>query len=414
MQRFLKRAFFCTISFVVLLELTGCGHRTDIQESVVAGGPNRFMEVRHIVICGSNEEIGREIGKIARKNGSQIVPSEDVKLNKMKRIYIEIHYPLYYERMKGMATAFGLDIEDDRYDLTSLRQNTFGLPGCSVVFYPDDATETGHGILSRNYDFTTGTVQGMVPGENEIPVMSRPFIFELYPDEGYASISITAFDYLGGTIDGINSEGLTVAVLADGESPQLVGYHPTNEEGVHELMGMRYLLDNCSNTDEAEEALLDLKHYYSFTPCHYIVADRDGKSFIFEISPDRQSFHISKESGPQCITNHLVYKHPDPENLPEGGSFSRYRLLSDRLSEKERFSLGEIRAINKEVAVPFYRPGDSEYAPGRTLWYATYDTEELSLKVSFYMGETPDPEDESKCILDYTEDLEFKLDPQPK
>jgi penicillin V acylase-like amidase (Ntn superfamily) len=174
-------------------------------------------------------------------------------------------------------------------------------------------------------------------------------------------------------------------------------------------MGMRYLLDNCKNTTEAKEALLGLKHYYAFIPCHYIVADREGRSFLFELSADRETVHIMDGEGPQCITNHLVYQYPDVDNLPPGWTFRRYRMLYEAISGDELFAFSEIEAINKSVAVPPGRSGNQEFAPGRTLWYAVYDTQESSLKVTFYLGESPDPEDESRVVIDYTDYLEFKL-----
>jgi predicted choloylglycine hydrolase len=75
--------------------------------------------------------------------------------------------------------------------------------------------------------------------------MARPYLFEIYPDKGYSSLAICAFEYLGGVLDGINSEGLAVSILSESESGQKVGYEPGNEAGMYELMSMRYLLDNC-------------------------------------------------------------------------------------------------------------------------------------------------------------------------
>jgi hypothetical protein len=104
------------------------------------------------------------------------------------------HYPAFHERMKGVATAFGLDFEDDRFSFFGLPQNTLRSIHCSAVFYPPQNTNIGHGLVSRNYDYSTGNLENRLPAEGEIPVMSRPYIFELYPDDGYASIAVTAFD----------------------------------------------------------------------------------------------------------------------------------------------------------------------------------------------------------------------------
>ena len=81
-------------------------------------------------------------------------------------------------------------------------------------------------------------------------------------------MSIQAFDMLSGTLDGINSEGLTVAIMADEEAIGQLGprleRHPYAPRvvGLHELQVMRFLLDVCATAGEAEEALLTLKQYY--------------------------------------------------------------------------------------------------------------------------------------------------------
>ena len=385
----------------------------EYKESVIAGGPNQFAEVRHVVLKGSNFAIGQKIGEIAKKNETQINPSENKMLNRAKRKYMERNFPILYERMKGIASVYGLDIEDDSYDLTGLFQSLRVPPGCSVVFYPGEYTANGHNILSRNYDFTTGNTQGKHPPAGELPMMARPILFEIHPDRGYASLSLSAFDYLGGVLDGINSEGLVVSILAEEESLQKVGREPGDEVGMHELMSMRYLLDNCQNVEEAKEALLSLKHYYSFIPCHYIVADQSGKSFIFEFSPNRNRNYILDGDGPQCITNHLVSHHKTIGELSKedpGSSFSRFMTLQESVGAEKKFSLEQIAAINARVAVPPYIPGNKEYAPGRTLWYAQYDIDNRTLTVKFYLGEKPDPEDEGKVILTYSSPQTFKLE----
>ena len=125
----------------------------EYKETVIAGGLDKFIEVRHVILKGSNFEIGRKIGEIARRDGVRIMPSKDKVLNRTKREYMADSYPILYERMKGVAVSFGLNIADDSYDFTGLSQPQMTPPGCSVTFYPAEHTENGHNILSRNYDF---------------------------------------------------------------------------------------------------------------------------------------------------------------------------------------------------------------------------------------------------------------------
>jgi hypothetical protein len=320
---------------------------------------------------------------------------------------------MLYERMKGLADAFGVDIDDDAYDLSALPQfHIFG-PGCSAVFYPGGFTESSHSIMSRNFDFTTGTILGTRAEGTQEPALARPYILEIYPDRGYASIAVCAFDLLGGVLDGINSEGLTVAIFADDETITEYGREPFPGVGFNELMSMRYLLDNCSNVEEAKEAMLYHKHYYSFIPCHYLIGDREGNSFIFGFTPRRNGTSIVAGEGPQCVTNHPVSKYNTPAEFPADSQLStygRYTALSTATEGKEKFSLADIISINADVAVPPDVPSNESRAPARTLWHSIYDVDALTLQVKFYLGEKPDPTDTTKVVLEYTPYLEFQLE----
>ena len=401
-----KSIFVILIGFLLFtFQAVVLAQEPEYTETVIAGGPDKFVEVRHVVLKGSNFEIGRKIGEIAKREGTPLTPSNDHIRNRAKREYMAKNYPILHERMKGVAAAYGLNFADDSYDLSGLFQPQMAAPGCSVTFYPASATENGHNILSRNYDFTTGDSTGRRPQKGRLAMMARPCLFEIHPDQGYSSLSLCAFEYLGGVLDGINSEGLVVSILAEGESVERVGSEPGSEVGMHELMSMRYLLDNCKNVEEAKEALLSLKHFYSFIPCHYIIGDRSGNSFIFEFSPARNRNYVIDGNGPQCVTNHLVFRHQKVEEFPETGlnsSMRRYKMLDESIRAKGKFTLEEIAAINARVAVPAIAPGNPDMAPGRTLWYAQYDLENQTLAVKFYVGEKPDPENEKRVILEYT------------
>jgi len=405
------------VIFVLLLVICSgevYSGKIDFQEKVVAGSPDHFMEVRYVVLKGSNYTIGKNIAKIAQKHNIHKRPSSVPFRNKIQLAYMSKNYPILYERMRGVADAFGLNIEDSAYDFSGLSQYSIAGSGCSAVYYPNGFTESGSGILSRNYDFTTGTLQYRQPQEGEMRAMSRPYIFEIYPDQGYASLSICAFDLLGGVIDGINSEGLTVSILAEEESIRTFGLEQANGIGIHELLSMRYLLDNCKDVEEAKQALLYLKHYYGFIPCHYIIADRFGNSFIFEFSASRNKTFIIDGDGPQCITNHLVSKYKSIDELSDEDSHVRFKTLHSAVSKKRKFSIDEIKSINSMVAVPPKAFNHPEHAPVRTLWHALYDTEKRSLSVKFYLGEKPDPTDKEKVIFTYSDYIEFQLKPDIK
>jgi len=100
------------------------------------------------------------------------------------------------------------------------------------------------------------------------------------------------------------------------------------------------------------------------------------------------------------------------EEFPDTGlnwSMRRYKMLDEAIKAKKRFTIEEITAINKSVAVPPNAPGNPQAAPGRTLWYAQYDLENLTLTVKFYLGEKPDPESAKMVILEYSPLMTFEL-----
>lgn len=390
-------------------------NNSTFEVKVVAGSSEDYMIVRHVVMRGTNYDIGKHLAEFGRQASIQPIRGDTPLRNRVQRKYMKNNYPILYERMKGLADGFGLSIADDYYDFSAL-SGTPGDFGCSVVYYPPNYTDADRGgILSRNYDFSTGDFTGEPVPENVLSPSSRPVVFEIYPDKGYPSLFVCAYDLMGGVIDGINSEGLVVAILAEQESMS-EGHYESAPQGIglHELASMRYLLDNCKNVAEAKEALLSLKHYYSFIPCHYIVADREGHSYIFEFSPHRQNTFIVEGEGPQCITNHLVSRYKSVDEMPDGNSYHRFRVLHQATSLDKRYSIDEIKAINASVAVPPRKVTDPTRAPHRTLWHAVYDTYEKSLEIKFYLGEKPDPQNKDRVVLKYSDYIKFKLNPKCK
>lgn len=399
-----------------------------ITEKSFFEGSDNFMTVRHLTVRGTNFEIGRELGEMAveRYGQSPARYAADPTYARARRVYFQRDYPIHWERMRGVAAAFGLAPDDDRYDLTGLMYNAdmpqqampVRAPGCSVVYYPPSTTATGGGYLSRNYDFSIGTMADLmqVPLPPEVkrrmpPVMSEPYIMEWYPEDGgYASLAIHAFDTLSGTLDGINSEGLVVSIMADEEAmaelgPDIEMYlGPPRVVGLHELQVMRLLLDTCATAEEAKEALLTIKQNYVFVPCHYIVADRAGNSFIYENSTGRNAQHVIAGTGePQVVTNFQVHKHPTPDEMPDGpltlenNAFWRYRTLTYLIARRrDLFTPEDLKSNNacvnvlemlNEMDADSARMSIAANVQARTLWHALYDQQAGTAELSFYLGE---------------------------
>lgn len=358
----------------------------------IAGAEGDFTHATYVRLAGSWFEIGRALTRLGleRHGGGPAVSRDPVRTREQRDAFRRT-YPAQCERMRGCAAAFGLDPEDDAHVFDGF---AYGTPaaGCTVVYYPPETTEDGHGVLSRNFDFTTGTFAGRVAKTGDSIACAEPYVLELHPDEGLASLALVAFD-LFGVVDGVNSEGLTVALLADDELLATGQAHATPgvRAGLDVLQVGRFLLDTCRDVEEAKAALRGARLYYGSIPCHYLVADRHGQAFVWENALDLEGGHvIERPEGVLLSTNYLQHLHPDPAQLPSDGQqglYGRQAFLGARIASEGKLSLAEIRDNASCVAARGRGPAGS--APGRTLWHTLYFPEERRLEVDFYLGEGP-------------------------
>jgi len=342
------------------------------------------MEVHHLVLRGTNREIGRQLATMAvERHGVTPASGGDPLITRARRRWYRSEWPAHFERMRGVADVHGVAVDDDSVELGLLAYLGAPAPACSVAWLPDSST------LSRNYDFPTGTLTEILGGNaqpGELPMTARPYVIETRPsDGGPACLFLCAYELLGGCIDGVNSEGLVVALLADDET---VDRDPTLAPavGVNEIQLLRYVLETCASTGEAREALLSAKQHYMFLPCHFLVADVGGDSFVWERTANAE--HLVEGRGEvQVVTNHLLHGRPSLDDLPAGdgpsATYARARRLTGALAGRSGLSPDDIKAAHSCV----HR--DDAGSPVRTLWHGLYDAVDRSLEISFYLGEDP-------------------------
>src|SRR5262245_24797585 len=77
------------------------------EDNVIAGGPKQSLEVRHLVLRGSNEQIGRALAELAKERfGVGLEPARDPIQVHAQRKFLERNYPILLDRMRGVAAAF--------------------------------------------------------------------------------------------------------------------------------------------------------------------------------------------------------------------------------------------------------------------------------------------------------------------
>ena len=390
-----------------------------MEERLVHTGENGFPVVRHLVLRGTNQDVGAALARVAStRHGLTVRALQDADPSRAcaQTDYISENAPILWQRARGVARELGLEVPT--CDSTALPYNQLppGLagPGCSLVYYPPQTTRSGHPCLSRNYDFPKGSAADIydidLPPEvrrSVRPFMADPYVLELHPtDGGYASLAMVSFDLLTGTLDGVNSEGLMVAVNGDEISlREGMGPEPRGT-GFHELSCMREVLDRCATASEARAHLESMRFYVAMMPCHYLVADRHGDAFAFERDADRGVHFLPCSQRPFVMTNHPLHRYPERETFPQPydvlscgtTSFDRTIHLEDAVGRVTgRHGDGDMREACAAVAVsrvvewiPPSARRTMAASPGlsRTLWHVVYDAEKRSMHIRFYSGET--------------------------
>lgn len=358
---------------------------------VIAGSATDALIARHVRLAGSQREIGRQLAELGRAHGAAFGAIEPA-MGKARTQWFKDLWPDLAERGAGAAAAHKADATKE--DIYSLGYNFRSNFGCSCSYYPPDRTTTGHALLSRNYDFSTGTLaelRGQGRPANTRGFTADPYLIETRPDKGIATLMMVSYDLIAGCIDGINEHGLAVALLADDQANG-GGRSAGAQIGLGEIEVPRFFLERCRNVDECIALANKIPYYFTFIPCHYIVGDASGRSAVIEWDVAAKKLHVSEGAKkPQVVTNHLLFAHPNGMSRPDdgpGGSFTRYKKLRKAIDPRGKMSKAEIIAFHQDV-MPKGSGAKLEQAVGRTLWHSLYDLKARSLSISFYLRDDP-------------------------
>jgi len=356
--------------------------------TVIAGSTSDALIARHVRLSGSQRDIGKALAVLAQGHGGitgKVSPEEGRK----RAAWFRTHWPELIERGQGAANQLGVDPKDASQDIYSVSYNTRAPFGCSCSYYPPERTTTGHALLSRNYDFSTGTLAEL-SGRPKPPGVrgftADPYLIECRPEKGFDTLMMVSYDILAGCIDGINEHGLAVALLADDQARTAVRAEGP-EPGLGEIEVPRFFLERCRNVEECIALAKIIPYYFTFIPCHYIVGDATGRSAVIEWEASSKKLHIVEGARrPQVVTNHLLSTNQDGMNRADdgpGGSFTRYKKLRKAIDPRAKLSKAEIIKFHQSVMPPGGSPVNRPV--GRTLWHSLYDLKERSLSISFYL-----------------------------
>lgn len=372
-----------------------------------------YAQPRHLIVKGTNEEIGFDLATLARNDyNCKLEKYTDPIYGEARREYFRRNWPTMYERARGALRAFGLPEDDNTHDGSSLPYDWYDVTegvhmeyaSCSANVLPIEKSDTGKGVYTaRNHDMCAlplySGLLGKAGPEGAHNFNSRPFVIETRPLTGHKTILVGGHDLMSPFIDGINEKGLYFSIFAD---PNGIGKGASNISG-GEINGLTNIqlganvLSTCSTVEEVKKEIL-LNRIIQVGMCiHVFFVDQQGNATIFEIDKQSQSYIFTdrKPGEPLFITNHPVSAYPDPSTFPEvsmdaeHNTFVRMKMLIDAYSKmKPKFKKADSAALTDVVHCSFV---DIEKAQasvkGRTLINTNCDLSKPEISVRFYLGD---------------------------
>ena len=235
----------------------------------------------HPIVRGTYREMGRRYGTILHKHGFNLEkPSpEKLEFGKKSERELERVFPEVLEEIRGFAEGCHATYEDMMAFMLSV--GAFKVQPMCSVFAAINGSDV---VFGRNYDF----------------YYSFKKFTESYltiPKDRYMSIGHS--DIFIGREDGVNEKGLAIAMT--GVEDIII------KPGVNFPLMVRYVLDKCTNVEEAAKALSSV-HFSSSS--NYLLADRSGGLAVVEASPDKTLVRHPKNGEDSIVcTNHFV--HPE-------------------------------------------------------------------------------------------------------
>ncbi|OPY54306.1 MAG: Acyl-coenzyme A:6-aminopenicillanic acid acyl-transferase [Methanosaeta sp. PtaU1.Bin112] len=400
-------------------------------EIIIAKDNGSRVEWRHIILQGNNTEIGMALGQIAQKDyGVESLSKYAGPIyGKARREYMEKNYPPMFERMAGIAKAYGLPADNYTFDTTTLAYDA-GSMACSMIYFPPETMISGHATASRNTEWYLVPMDyyiNMTDNMTGNAAASRDFLMEIYPDQGYSTMVLSMID-LNSATDGLNSEGLGISMLEDSYmgGDKMAPLAGARDSGINNLQLARLILETCKTVEEAKIAFLNNREFFSADASHYMVYDSSGNSTVVEWNRTSESviFTDGIKGKPNIMTNHPIYLYTNYalEDLPREmdlipygdpyDSFIRYITLSN-ITNSQKGKFTDMQAADALSAVSpntvIAAEGAMRPLPINTIYHVLMDLDNRSMMVKFYLNNGPvDPETKKNTSI-FSPYMTFKM-----
>lgn len=372
-----------------------------------------YCKPRHIVVKGGFEEIGYDLGTLAKNEyGCKLGVYEHPVYAAARREYLARNWSPMLQRQNGVFRAFGLPEDDEIFDGTFLpfdwydtkkSSGNLGMPTCSGLVLPCEKTDTGATYVARNFDMPAAILWseafGKQPPQGAHHFNERAIVLETHPDDGFKSIIIGGNELLCPWVDGINEKGLFVTDFHD---PAGVGSEGTSPSGL-DISGIStmhlflLLLESCTTVEEAKVLMLTHRIMQTQMCSHFLIADASGNATVFEIDKVSQSYVFTDRAAnePLFVTNHPVHTYPTPDTYPdidmgkEHNTFTRQVMLREKYAElSPPFTREDATALSDAVRCSFVDDKRAEAAfKERTLSNVIADLSKPEIAVRWYLGD---------------------------
>jgi isopenicillin-N N-acyltransferase like protein len=325
-----------------------------------AGELKMVNDVPVLVVSGSPEEIGEQIGVLAMRPAPHL---KDIPRDLLKQRKAEYLYPFLLQIGKTMLPRFPDDyrremdamsksanVKLDLLTVCNTIDDVDRIGGCSSITIGAEHSATGGPLMARNLDYR---VPDYVPHYTLVTV---------YHPTGKHAFASVGFPGWLGVLSGMNDVGLILAVH---EVFQSADHSPSfTPDGTPMTLSFRRVMEECRTIAEAERLLKTVKRTTYFS-----IAVADTKSAaILELTP-KNVIVRPPEDGMLICTNH--FRSPE---LRVNTESKRYEKLREG-------------GINGKLDVP-----QLWQRLGRASWEITFQSmifEPASLKLHLAFGEPP-------------------------
>lgn len=377
-------------------------------EIVVPKAADEYLEVRRLVVKGSDFEIGKDLAKIGMEEYEiELDKYQSPVYGKARQNYMKRNFPALAERALGVAHAFNLDPKNTEYDTTVLPFD-LGDIACSAIYFPGSLTENNHPCVCRNLDWYEASVSDLesalmgIKGKPSRKSLSRITAIEFYPDDGYSAVQLGSHDLLNPPMDGVNEKGLFVTILTDLQGLKTpMSFGGAIDTGMSFPQLTTLILNKCATVEEAKFEILQQRVYFPFRAQHFLIGDKDGNVTLFEIDGNSGLYYFIDgiPNQPFIVTNHSMHIYPEPSKFPEYdpkedyNTFNRWNRLNNYIKNHEGVFTKEDMFEAMSLVYSHYKDpmaaGGSFPFTERSMYTYVADIPEKKIEVKFYRKDGP-------------------------